>query len=107
MKGMKINQSILHILLQRIYRKEIVTSDCENSFDAFPTDGIVDVAQIFAGILNFGLFDDQRPAHLLDSIVQLDRLLGCTSLHVFVPPGKEQTQLRLRHTVKLIFRDEK
>ena len=64
------------------------TCDGENRFHTFTSDGIVDIAQVFAGIFHFGLLDDQRTADLLDTIIQLDWLLGGTSFHVLVPSNK-------------------
>ena len=41
-----------------------VTGDGEDGLDALAADRVVDVAQVLSRVVHFGLFDDERAAHL-------------------------------------------
>ena len=64
----------------------VCTCDRKNSFDAFSAHGVVNHAEVFSGILDFGLLDDQSSADLFDASVQRHQFLVIVGLHELVPP---------------------
>ena len=82
----------LRLIIRTVQWTEFPTCNGKNSLDAFSAYGIVDIAQIFAGILHFGFFDDQSAANLFDTVVQFDWLLGRTAFDVLVPSKKNEEQ---------------
>lgn len=62
--------------------------DSQNSLHALAADGIVDDAEIFAGILDSRLTDDQGAANLAYAVIELDRLAPGRAFDVLVPSEK-------------------
>lgn len=65
-----------------------LTCNGQDGFYALASDGVVDHAEVLAGVLDHRLPDDEGAADLLHSLVQLDQLLVLVSLHKFVPSKK-------------------
>lgn len=75
--------------------------DRQDGLDALAADGVVDDAEILAGVLDAGLADDERSADLTYALVQLNGLATGGALDKLVPSATTERSASFCELVRL------